>query len=345
MAVIIVFLGVSLVFTGWAFWLYRRQTKRELRSLKIGSRFIFLMFTSYFSLNFLFMLFGWDRLLFLEVVGMAILLILGIIALVILLIIESIKIWRFESHSLANLLLPLAVIAYMILGKISNSLYALPEKYHNLTWVRAFSAYYTLFLIFIFWKFLVFLVSSWVYGRKAPLTAENSKYFVVLGAGLVNGEQVGKLLAARIKKAVDSATEDTVIVFSGGQGADEKISEALAMQKYAVDNLNFPKERTRLEDKSRTTYENLVFSSELLAQHPFSFFTSDYHVLRAAIFARDLGLDVQGHGGKTALYYRIPAFIREFIAILNTKRKKYAIIAVLLLGFRLLVFIILNLLL
>ena len=233
-----------------------------------------------------------------------------------------------ESHSLGNLLLPLSVIAYFVVGRLTDALVVLPEKYD---WLKYISVFYGLFLPFIIWQFLVFLVSSLIYAKQAPLKSKNKQYFVVLGAGLINGDQVGKLLAARIEKAVRLAQAETIIIFSGGQGADEKLSEASAMQAYAVSELHFPKHRTLLEDKSRTTYENLVFSSALIQEKPFSFFTSDYHVLRAAIFAKTLGLDAQGYGGKTALYYRIPAFIREFIAIINTKKRTYAILIFLML--------------
>ncbi|XHB95121.1 YdcF family protein [Lactococcus garvieae] len=54
------------------------------------------------------------------------------------------------------------------------------------------------------------------------------------------------------------------MIFSGGQGSDEQLAEALAMQKYAVEELGFPKERTLVEDQSKTTFENLKFSSQLI---------------------------------------------------------------------------------
>ncbi len=96
---------------------------------------------------------------------------------------------------------------------------------------------------------------------------------MVLGAGLIQGENVGKLLGNRIKAAVKAVRdEETILVFSGGQGEDEKIPEGLAMQRYAVEELGFPYERTMVEDQSRTTYENLVFSSRLI-QTKFIFFT------------------------------------------------------------------------
>lgn len=63
---------------------------------------------------------------------------------------------------------------------------------------------------------------------------------------------------------------ETILVFSGGQGPDEKVSEARAMQRYAVEVLGFPIERTMLEDQSRTTYENLFFSSQLIRENFYS---------------------------------------------------------------------------
>ena len=63
-----------------------------------------------------------------------------------------------------------------------------------------------------------------------------------------------------------------------------------------------------------------------MIKEKFIFFTSDYHVFRAALFAATLKIDAQGgRGGKTAMYYRVPAFIREFIAVLNYEKKKHII--------------------
>lgn len=328
MSILLYIVVISTTITLIAGFLYVRQLKTELRTLKTGSRFILLLIMLFVTINLLFMNLRWDTVLIIEAILGLILLFVGGIILFILLIVESIKVWRLESHSLGNLLLPLSVIAYFVVGRLTNALVILPEKYD---WLKYISVFYGLFLPFIIWQFLVFLVSSLIYAKQAPLKSKNKQYFVVLGAGLVNGDRVGKLLAARIEKAVRLAQAETVIIFSGGQGADEKLSEAKAMQAYAISELHFPEHRTLLEDKSRTTYENLVFSSTLIQEKPFSFFTSDYHVLRAAIFAKTLGLDAQGYGGKTALYYRIPAFIREFIAIINTKKRTYAILIFLML--------------
>jgi uncharacterized SAM-binding protein YcdF (DUF218 family) len=53
--------------------------------------------------------------------------------------------------------------------------------------------------------------------------------------------------------------------------------------------------------------------------------TSNYHVLRAVILARSLGLNAQGIGSPTALYYLPAAFIREYIAVIFRYRALLAI--------------------
>ena len=234
-------------------------------------------------------------------------------------VVLTIKMWRRESKSIGNLLLPIVVLTFLVVDWIHLSMGRLPDSW---IWLKILGMVYPILSIYLAWQFGIFFLSSWVYGRR--VRKQRANYYVVLGAGLIQGEHVGKLLGNRILAAVKAVRDnETILVFSGGQGPDEKVSEARAMQRYAVEVLGFPIERTMLEDQSRTTYENLVFSSQL-SREKFLFFTSDYHVFRAALFAAMLKLEAQGgKGGKTAMYYRVPAFIREFIAVLNYEKKKH----------------------
>ena len=74
-----------------------------------------------------------------------------------------------------------------------------------------------------------------------------------------------------------------------------------------------------LEDQSRTTYENLLYSKKLgeklVASSQFLFVTNDYHVFRTSTYARKLGMKGDGLGCRTAGYYIPSAFIREFVAL------------------------------
>lgn len=57
--------------------------------------------------------------------------------------------------------------------------------------------------------------------------------------------------------------------------------------------------------------------------------TSDYHVLRAAILARHLGLPAQASGARTARYYWPSAMLREFIALVVGRRRLHLILGTL----------------
>ncbi|HBC90007.1 MAG TPA: hypothetical protein DCZ00_01010 [Lactococcus sp.] len=240
-------------------------------------------------------------------------------------VILTVKMWRRESHSLANLILPAIMLVFFLVDWIYIRVSSLSEGW---LWLQLLSYIYPILAFYLLWQFIVFFFSSWTYGRR--FRKKFAKYHVILGSGLINGQHVSPLLANRIRAGLALASPETILVFSGGQGKDEQLSEALAMQKYAIEQLGFPEERTMVEDQSRTTFENLKFSSVLIDKaenkknEEFLFFSSDYHVFRAALFAAQQGLNAQGGtGGKTPLYFRLPAFIREFIAVMNSQRRKH----------------------
>lgn len=208
----------------------------------------------------------------------------------------------------------------------------------------------TVFSYFVL-GFIIFLTSSLIYNLWYE--KRNKDYLIVLGAGL-SGDKVTPLLAGRIDKAIEfynSQKEKGVkapkIIMSGGQGPDEVVSEALAMKNYALE-MNIPKEDILLEDKSTNTKENLKFSTDLIKNDSEKnnpkvlFFTTNYHVLRAGILARSLGLNYNGLGSKNKFYYYVSAIIREYIGIIYLNRKKNILFAIFIGILYLLNFIILS---
>ena len=184
------------------------------------------------------------------------------------------------------------------------------------------------------WFFLSFtalLLYSWFY-RALP-RKRRYDFIVIHGAGLM-GEELTPLLRARVDRAYDlwvAQGRQATFVPSGGQGADEVISEAEAMARY-LRLLGVPDSQLVLEDASTTTWENLINSRDLIAglteeDSPRSVLvTSDYHVFRTAMYARAIGFNADGLGSKTAFYYFPTAFIREFIAISRKYWWPYAVI-------------------
>lgn len=147
-------------------------------------------------------------------------------------------------------------------------------------------------------------------------------FIIVLGSGLI-GKKVPPLLASRINKAVDIWRKypEAKIIMSGGQGADELMSEAEAMRDYALANHpDLTANNVLVENQSTTTYENFLFSKRLMTEHMQNFkavfVTNNFHVFRASLYAKKLRIKAQGIGSKTATYYLANAFTREYIALL-----------------------------
>ena len=75
--------------------------------------------------------------------------------------------------------------------------------------------------------------------------ARRADYVVVLGAGLLDGGQVPRLLASRLERGravyekLASRGADPLLIVSGGKGGDEQVSEAAAMARYLTER-GFP---------------------------------------------------------------------------------------------------------
>ena len=185
-----------------------------------------------------------------------------------------------------------------------------------------------IFFIFVIYSYIIFgfafagfLLYSLLY--NFILKGKNYDFIIIHGAGLLNGERVTPLLKRRIDKAVEafkkSRNSNIKLIASGGQGADEKISEARAIFNYLMEETDVPGEAVLLEDQSKTTYQNLLFSKKLgesLVENPrFLFVTNDYHVFRTSTYAKKIGIRGDGLGCSTASYYLPSAFIREYVAL------------------------------
>ncbi|MCF0148027.1 MAG: YdcF family protein [Clostridium sp.] len=153
-----------------------------------------------------------------------------------------------------------------------------------------------------------------------------SKYVVILGAG-VKGETPSITLSQRLDKAIEyinNENKDLKIIVSGGKGNGEDISEAEAMRRYLIKN--GIQEEIIMEDKSRTTKENLIFSKELIEKDSnkkieevrVKIITSDFHALRSNLIASKLGYEERSFLTNRTLPILMPVmYSREFFAIMK----------------------------
>ena len=144
-------------------------------------------------------------------------------------------------------------------------------------------------------------------------------YIVVLGAR-VNGREPSGALRNRIQVAREylDANPDTIAVLSGGQGADEEISEAQCMFDHLTAGGIDPV-RLIIEDRSTDTSENLIFSRALIpdADVRVGLVSNNFHIFRALALARKLGWDnVYGVPVATTLFSMPHYLMREFIGVL-----------------------------
>ncbi len=133
------------------------------------------------------------------------------------------------------------------------------------------------------------------YGAEAEPGAD---YCIILGAQW-KASGPSAVLRKRLDKAVEylKANPDTKVIVSGGKGGNEPIAEAQGMCEYLV-QAGIDRERILVEDQSRNTYENLVFSGRLLDKENdrVVIVTNNFHVFRALGIAKK-----QGYGGAEGL--------------------------------------------
>jgi len=150
------------------------------------------------------------------------------------------------------------------------------------------------------------------------------EYLLVLGARL-EGEEVGACLAERVDAAVAylEAHPQCMAVASGGKGAEEVMAEAEAISR-ALQKKGISAKRILKEESSTSTYENFLFSKQLLdetkGETPYyiAFATNDFHVYRARSMAEYVGFDspvAVSAKSSTATFY--PNFLREIAAVLG----------------------------
>lgn len=241
-------------------------------------------------------------------------------------------VWKYESHSLPNLLtlfIGLALVALWIVERL-GFLHNLPQW---LNFVLIGSVFIALYLVLIMYNFLInlFLYQFTPRGYKQD-------YLIVLGAGLINGKTVSRLLGARIDRAIAYSNKQynrghkrPKMIMSGGKGKDELISEAAAMKDYAIKH-GMEEQYILLEDQSTNTKENMLFSKAIASQDwgnskfRSKFFTNNYHLLRAGLYAKMAHLHANGVGATTRLYFLPNATIREFAGTFIIHKKRHLVI-------------------
>ena len=253
------------------------------------------------------------------------LIMLGLLLVPVLLIINGIQMVRRESLSFSHLL-SLILGIFVGIGEIAAIVYVLDlsgsfrfESANRWILLVAMTVFYFSFLLLSFVLYTLFI--QWLPHRV------RFNYVIIHGCGLSGGDRMTRLLSNRVDKAIEiyrKCRTKPVLIPSGGQGEDEKLSEAQAMKEYLLEH-GIPETHILPEDRSRTTRENLVFSKALIdgaggETKRTALVSSNYHVYRCLRMAREIGLKCTGIGADVAFYFWPSAMIREFVAVFSARR-------------------------
>lgn len=207
-------------------------------------------------------------------------------------------------------------ISYFILPISSTSVYMWIISrfvFQNIFYQEIFS----LVILYIPLLYFAYFLYSKLYVKIISIA--DPDYIIIHGAALINDSPT-PLLKKRLDKGIEvfnASFKNAFFIVSGGQGADEIVSEAEAMKNYLI-NKGIPESKIIKEDKSHNTLENLLFSKRIIkdTDKKVIIVSNDYHILRCVIYAKNIGLKVFGVASKTVGYYKIFGEFREVVAFM-----------------------------
>lgn len=161
-----------------------------------------------------------------------------------------------------------------------------------------------------------------VYGQFDNVNYEED-VVIVLGAG-IRGDKVTLPLKMRLDEAIKyhNKNPDAMIIVTGGQGFQETVTEAYAMEKYLVEN-GVPKDIIIKEEKATSTNENMKFSKKMLdnyfdKSYKTVIVTNNFHIYRAVFIARREGFENIYHKHAGLQWYNLAScYLRESLAVLK----------------------------
>ncbi|MCM1114820.1 MAG: YdcF family protein [Clostridium sp.] len=177
----------------------------------------------------------------------------------------------------------------------------------------------TVFCVIIFGGYGLLLICMTAVYLAGRTKAGDERVIIVLGCK-VKGDLPSLSLVKRVASAYDFLQKNTkaVAILSGGQGADEYISEAQCMQAMLID-MGISSDRLIIEDRSTSTEENIRFSLEIInslgLDSRTAIATSEYHQLRAKMICRRYGLKTSAQSAKTKAIILPTFLLREVMAL------------------------------
>lgn len=211
---------------------------------------------------------------------------------------------------------------FLIWGAISMFFGGLSVLLAHRVWVEKIPRWFRItFMVLVVIGTLFFAtVEGMIFSQFSAKAHPGADYVIVLGAQWKqNGPSY--VLQKRLTEAVKYLQEnpDTKVIVSGGQGMNEPISEAQGMSEYLA-NAGIEEERIWKEEQSTNTYENLIYSGELLDMEndKVVLVTNNFHMFRALQIAEKQGYaHVEGQAAASYPAMIPNNMLREFFGVIK----------------------------
>ena len=142
----------------------------------------------------------------------------------------------------------------------------------------------------------------------------DSDVIIVLGAQVKEDGTPSVALERRLTAALESYRQDRqLIIVCGAQGGNEPRPEGDVMRDWLLER-GVPAEDVVAETASFNTRENLTHAKAIMEERGLGealVVTSDYHVARALVLCRQVGIDATGKGSPSKPEYFIKNHFRE----------------------------------
>lgn len=143
---------------------------------------------------------------------------------------------------------------------------------------------------------------------------------IVLGTA-VWGDRPSPGLRERLDQALQLYRDGYVryLLVTGGLGEGKTLTEAEVMRAYLLEQ-DVPAEAILIEDKATSTYENLLFSQEVMKENGLEtalLISHDFHLARAVYLAEELDLPASPIGTKSRVLSESYYKVREVLALIH----------------------------
>lgn len=257
--------------------------------------------------------------------------------------ISNVSLIRREGFRIANVL-GIGISVAMVIGAavfyMHYYMISLPTVIENKILMAGCSIYAALYCMLE-----CFLIGSVICGIRAAKhePAYDKDYLVILGCGIKKDGTLYPLLRGRVdraiefqKKQLEMTGKKAVFVPSGGKGGDEPIAEGDAMKRYLLEQ-GYTEEDIMVENQSKNTIQNMAFSKKLIEERnpeaKAAFSTTNYHVFRSGILARQNEFYADGMGSNTRWFFWPNAFVREMIGMITYCWKSLMVILIVITAF------------